>query len=162
VTAVMADTDILSTFGKIGRLDLLQRLFDKVHMAPAVSRELSRAAQMGFIWVASVQPVAIMLPLTVDESREVERLTNLYPQLGSGEIESFVLAQTHHLTCLTNDRQAKTVAQALGLSYLDLEEILRALKTRTVLTTTALTALIAQIEEYDRTHIKAKAQIVSD
>ena len=96
MTAVIADTDILSTFGKIGRLDLLQRLFDKVHMAPAVSRELSRAAQMGFIWVASVQPVAIMLPLTVDESREVERLTNLYPQLGSGEIESFVLAQTHH------------------------------------------------------------------
>jgi predicted nucleic acid-binding protein len=162
VTAVIADTDILSTFGKIGRLDLLQRLFDKVHMAPAVSRELSRAAQMGFIWVASVQPVAMMLPLTVEESREVERLTNLYPQLGSGEIESIVLAQTHHLTCLTNDRQAKTVAQALGLSYLDLEEILRALKTRTVLTTTALTALIAQIEEHDRTHIKAKAQILSD
>jgi predicted nucleic acid-binding protein len=79
VTAVIVDTDILSTFGKIGRLDLLQRLFDKVHMAPAVSRELSRAAQMGFICVASIQPVAIMLPLTVDEGREVERLTNLYP-----------------------------------------------------------------------------------
>ena len=46
----------------------------------------------------------------------------LYPQLGSGELESFGLAQTHHLACLTNDRQAKVVAQALGLSYLDLKE----------------------------------------
>jgi predicted nucleic acid-binding protein len=92
----------------------------------------------------------------------VARLTSLYSQLGSGEIESFVLAQTHHLACLTNDRQAKVVAQALGLSYLDLEDLLRAFKTRKLLTTAALTALIAQIEEHDRMHIKTNAQILSD
>jgi predicted nucleic acid-binding protein len=40
VTAVIADTDILSTFGKIGRLDLLQLLFDQVYIASAVWREL--------------------------------------------------------------------------------------------------------------------------
>jgi hypothetical protein len=44
VTAVIADTDILSAFGKIGRLDLLQRLFQCVYIAPVVSRELLRAA----------------------------------------------------------------------------------------------------------------------
>jgi hypothetical protein len=103
-----------------------------------------------------------LLPLTADESREVERLARLYSQFGSGEVESFVLAQTHYLACLTNDRQAKVVAQAPGLSYLDLEEILRAFKTRKLLTTTALTALIAQREEHDRTHVKAKAQMLSD
>ena len=162
MTAVIADTDILSTFGKMSRLDLLQSLFDNVYIAPAVWRELGRAAQLGFTWVASVQRAVLLLPLTADESKVVERLASLYLQLGSGEIESFVLAQTHHLTCLTNDRQAKVVAQALGLSYLDLEELLRAFKTREILTTAALTALIAQIEEYDRTYIKAKAQIVSD
>ena len=48
MTAVIADTDILSTFGKIGRLDLLQILFDQVYIAPAVWRELGRAAQL---WV---------------------------------------------------------------------------------------------------------------
>ena len=162
MTAVIADTDILSTFGKIGRLDLLQLLFDQVYIAPAVSRELGRATQLGFTWVASVQRAVLLLPLTANESGAVARLTSLYSQLGSGEIESFVLAQTHHLACLTNDRQAKVVAQALGLSYLDLEDLLRAIKTRKLLTTAALTALIAQIEEHDRTHIKAKAQILSD
>ncbi len=162
MTAVIADTDILSTFGKMSRLDLLQSLCDNVYIAPAVWREVGRAAQLGFAWVASVQRTVLLLPLTADESREVARLTSLYPQLGSGEIESFVLAQTHHLACLTNDRQAKVMAQALGLSYLDLEEILRAFKTRKLLTAAALTALIAQIEEHDRTYIKAKAQIVSD
>ena len=70
MTAVIADTDLLSTFGKIGRLDLLDLLFDQVYIAPAVSRELGRATQLGFIWVASVQRAAFLLLLTVDESRE--------------------------------------------------------------------------------------------
>src|SRR5215475_5381710 len=35
VTAAIPDTAILSTFGKICRLDLLQSLFDDVYMAPA-------------------------------------------------------------------------------------------------------------------------------
>ena len=55
MTAVIADTDILSTFGKIRRLDLRLSLFDNVYIAPAVWRELGRAAQLGFAWVASVQ-----------------------------------------------------------------------------------------------------------
>ena len=107
MTAVIADTDILSTYGKISRLDLLQSLFDNVYIAPAVWRELGRAAQLGFAWVASVQRAVFLLPLTADKSRAVERVTSLYLQFGSREIESFVLAQTYHLACLTNYCQAK-------------------------------------------------------
>jgi predicted nucleic acid-binding protein len=40
MTAVIADTDILSTFGKIGRIDLLVLLFHKVYVASAVYHEL--------------------------------------------------------------------------------------------------------------------------
>jgi predicted nucleic acid-binding protein len=94
--------------------------------------------------------------------RQAEHLFDHYPQLGCGEIESFVLAQSHGLVCLTNDRQAKAVARALGLSYLDLEEILRLLKRRKMLTTETLAELIDQIEQQDRTRIKAKEQILSD
>ena len=70
MTTVIADTDILSTFGKIGRLDLLQLLFGQVYIAPAVWRELGRAAHLGFVWVASVRCAVFLLPLTADESRE--------------------------------------------------------------------------------------------
>ena len=87
MTAVIADTDILSTFGKISRLDLLQSLFDNVYIAPAVWRELGRAAQLGFAWVASVQRAVLLLPLTADEGKAVECLASLYPQLDSGELE---------------------------------------------------------------------------
>ena len=60
MTAVIADTDILSTFGKMSRLDLLQSLCDNVYIAPAVWRELGRAAQLGFAWVASVQRTVLL------------------------------------------------------------------------------------------------------
>jgi predicted nucleic acid-binding protein len=160
MTTVISDTDILSTFGKIARVTLLQRLFPHVHVAPAVYRELLQAERLGFTWVASIREAVEVLPLMASESQQAERLSRLYPQLGSGEIESFVLAQTHRLLCLTNDRQAKTVARALGLPYLDLEEILRALKTRELLTTEALSRVIAEIEEQDHTRIPAKDQIL--
>jgi predicted nucleic acid-binding protein len=160
MTTVISDTDILSTFGKIARIELLLLLFQKVHVAPAVYRELLQAERMGFVWVASLREAVELLPLSVSESQQAERLARRYPQLGSGEIESFVLAQTHQLLCLTNDRQAKLVARALSLPYLDLEEVLRALKTRRLLTTEALSQVITEIEERDYTRITAKDQIL--
>jgi hypothetical protein len=42
-----------------------------------------------------------------------------------------------------------------------LEEILRALKTKAILATEALAALIDQIEQQDRTRIKAKEDILN-
>ena len=160
MTAVVADTDILSTFGKVDRFDLLRQLFQPIYLAPAVYRELLQAERMGFLWVDRIMSVVEMLPLTTDETQEVERLIRQHPQLGSGEVESFVLAQTHHLICLTNDRQAKAVANQFSLSYLDLEEILRAFKTKAILATEALSTLIDQIEQEERTRIKAKENIL--
>jgi len=50
--------------------------------------------------------------------------------------------------------------RALGLPYLDLEEILRALMTTQLLTTEALSKVIAEIEEQDHTRTTAKDQIL--
>ncbi len=85
-----------------------------------------------------------------------------HPQLGSGEIETLVLASTHQLLCLTNDRQAKAVCRILNRAYLDLEDLLRTFKIKGILTIAALKQLIEQIEEKDRTLIKAKDQILKE
>lgn len=160
MTGAIADTDVLSTFGKIGRMDLLRLLFEPLYVAPAVYRELLRAEQVGFIWVSRVKQSVELFPLTESQSREAEQLFVSYPQLGYGEVETFVLAQRHRLICLTNDRQAKQVAGDLGLAYLDLEEILWALKARRILITEDLARLIEQIEDKDHTRIKAKDQLL--
>ena len=158
----ISDTDILSSFGKVGRADLLQRLFLKIYASPAVYRELMTVEQLGLAWVTPVKEAVELLSLAEKQTKEVEQLATAHPQLGSGEVETFVLAKAHHLICLTNDRQAKRVCHALGLSYLDLEEILRAIKLNGILTREALEQLIEQIEEQDHTHIKAKKHILRD
>ncbi len=48
MTLAIADTDILSTFGKLGRIDLLHKLFPKICVAPAVYRELGMVERLGF------------------------------------------------------------------------------------------------------------------
>lgn len=156
----ISDTDILSAFGKIGRIDLLQCLFTKIYVAPAVFRELMKVDQMGLTWVAPVKEAVESIPLSESHIKEVENLVTTYPQLGSGEIETFVLAKAQHIICLTNDRQAKKVCQTLGLPYLDLEEILRAIKIKGILSPKALEEVIDQIEEQDHTRIRAKINIL--
>jgi predicted nucleic acid-binding protein len=160
MTEAIADADIISTFGKVGRLDLLQRLFDRLYVAPAVYRELLRAEQVGFSWVSAVKQIVEVIPLTESQSHEAANLFGAYPQLGSGEVETFILARNHHLPCLTNDRQAQEVGKTLGIVCLDLEEILWALRVRNVLEPEALGRFIEEIEEKDRTRIKAKEQLL--
>jgi len=162
VTLAITDTDILSTFGKLERVGLLRKLFTKIYIAPAVYRELGTAERLGLPWTRTVREAVELLPLTKDEVEEVERLTVSYPQLGSGEIETLVLANTHHLLCLTNDRQAKAACRTLDCAYLDLEDLLRAFKVKGILTLAALKQLMEQIEEKDRTRIKAKDQILKE
>jgi predicted nucleic acid-binding protein len=115
---------------------------------------------MEVTWIVPVREAMEPLSLTEGQIKEVETVAITYPQLGSGEIESLVLAKVHHLICLTNDRQAKRVCQALEVPCLDLEEILRALKIKEILPVKTLEEVIDQIEEKDHTRIKAKKQIL--
>jgi len=74
VTAAIADTDILSTFGKVRKTDLLLTLFQKVHVAPTVYRELLKVEQLGLRWGASVKQAVELLPLTESENKEAEKM----------------------------------------------------------------------------------------
>lgn len=46
MTNAITDTDILSTFGKIGRMNFLEVLFSKIYITPAVYWELLQAERM--------------------------------------------------------------------------------------------------------------------
>ena len=68
----ISDTDILSTFGKIGRLDLLQHLFHEIYVASAVYQELLRVQQLGFAWLPAVIGAINPLPLKREGIKKVE------------------------------------------------------------------------------------------
>jgi len=51
---IIADTDILSIFGKAKRIDILEQLFEKIFIAPAVLEELLEAQRIGFTFVKDI------------------------------------------------------------------------------------------------------------
>lgn len=45
---ILVDTNILSTFAKVDRLDLLIKMFGKMHISPNVFEEVKRAEELGY------------------------------------------------------------------------------------------------------------------
>ncbi len=45
---ILIDTNILSTFAKIDRLDLLEEVFGEMHISPNVLDEVKRAEELGY------------------------------------------------------------------------------------------------------------------
>lgn len=56
-----------------------------------------KVEQMGLTWIVPMREAVELLPLTEGQNKEAESLVITYPQLGSGEIESFVLAKAHQI-----------------------------------------------------------------
>lgn len=158
----IADTDILSAFGKVGKVSVLNMLFHRIFISPAVFEELLQVQRMGFAFAKDVFKSVESLPVGTDLLDQVYEFLILYPQLGRGEIESMILAQNTDSVFLTNDAQAKKVCKENSVEFFDLEEILRALKVRKILATEELRELIEAIEREDKTIIKAKDNILKE
>lgn len=158
----VADTDILSAFAKAEGVGYLTRLWGSIFISPSVFAELSVASRMGLGFVDEVIPRVKQLTLTEVELREATALRRKSPALGNGEIESIVVAKQRQWVLLTNDRKAKAVCEEMNVTFLDLEELLRAFKLRRVVSDAQLRELIERIEQRDRTVIKAKEEILKE
>lgn len=158
----IADTDILSAFAKAEGTIYLLGIFDSVFIAPSVFAELSVASRKGFAFADEIISSVKQLVLTEMELQEVSALRNDYPALGNGEIESIVVAKQRSWILLTNDSKAKSVCERTGVTFLDLEELLRVLKRKHILSNMQLKEFIQKIEQRDRTVIKAREEILKN
>lgn len=152
------DTDILSTFGKIRRLDLLRNLLPVVKflISPSVYNELLRAKDSGYEFVDYMMESGIfeITPLTKEELEFSGKLGDERKSLGSGELESISLCKLRNCILVTNDTAAKRVCDHYGIEFIDLSMILKSLLTAKVLTKNEVRALINEIEDKDKVIIK--------
>jgi len=81
----VADTDVLSTFARIHRLDILKKLFEQIIITPSVKSELNK----GKIEIRALNP--IIARLTREELKEL-RKTDI--RLDKGERECIVVAKS--------------------------------------------------------------------
>lgn len=112
----VADTDILSTFARIHRLDILKKISDGIIIPQAVKAELAR----GQIDVMRLDPDFVTL--TKDELKDLKKTDN---SLDLGERECFVIARNRHLPLASNETIVHKLRKKESIGYLTLPRILR-------------------------------------
>ncbi len=162
--SLVFDTDIISTFGKIKRLDLLKDLFPNTRffIPPSVYNELFKARERGYEFVDYVIESGILEVASLNKE-ELELLSELKEErrsLGLGELEGASICKHREYILVTNDRAAKKVCDQYGIEFIDLRMILKSLLIAEILTDNELKALIYEIERRDRVTIKDKGDIL--
>ncbi len=146
----VADTDILSTFARIRRLDILKKISDGVIIPQAVKVELAR----GRIDVRYLDPDFVVL--TKDELKDLKKTDH---SLDLGERECFVIARNRGLPLVSNENIVHRLCRKEGIGYLTLPRILRLAITEGVITRQEARGLIDAIEEEEHTVVKNKDEI---
>ncbi|MEW6358459.1 MAG: DUF3368 domain-containing protein [Planctomycetota bacterium] len=99
---VVADSTCLIGLERIGRPDILPSLFDPITIPPRVHLEFGTDLPWLHVAAPADQPL----------------VTTLKMLLGDGEAEAIALACEHGSRIILDDRQARSVAQHLGLSVI--------------------------------------------
>jgi predicted nucleic acid-binding protein len=144
------DADILSTFARINRLDILDALFDRVILPASVIAELGKAN----ISVANLKHEVSKL-----SRDELLSLRGIDPRLGRGESESFALARHRGLLLASNDKMVISLCRKEKVDYLTLPRILRLAVLEGEITRGEARQLLRQIEQEERTVIKDKDEV---
>ena len=149
---IVADTNILSTFARIGRLELLFAVAETelLHLPPAVIKEIEVGLRRGQDFL---QPIVDGLTGgggfdALDLTAEEKSLDDALPaSLNAGERECIaVCVKRGGAKLLTNDKRARNYCQANHLPCLDLKLILRRLWQANHYTKEEVRALIEEIE----------------
>jgi predicted nucleic acid-binding protein len=153
------DTDILSTFIKIGKLDLLQKLFVKstIFLTPRVYRELKTGEKLGIIRF-SPRGKFSRIKLELAEKRGA-RETRARSKLSTADSEC--VAVSHHRRCLfvTNDHDGEKEADSLSIEHINLPGILRLFWKSNIMSKAELNKMIIEIEKKDNVVIRNREEI---
>ena len=146
--AVVLDTDFLSAFLKIERLQLVRDLYraETLLVPPAVFREVSLTRLLpqlaSLSWVHLAEPGPEPPPATGREGWE---------KLGPGEKEAIALAISQKPSMLlTNDRQATRMAMDFGIDQANVPAFLLSCKLTELVGRQQLAEIVRDLEEKDR------------
>ena len=120
---IILDASPLIALAKIGRLALLKEVYGEVAVGPSVRIEVVEGgkvvdpagvkqveAALEARWIRELQP-------TAEEERLAAQLRE-HSRLGAGEAEALALAGSRHLLVVLDDKEARVMAQAIGIPYL--------------------------------------------
>ena len=139
---IVSDTDFLSSFIKIGKLDLVFNVFKtkEITITNAVYDELKKSP----IFVM-IQPYILSNKIKVESILTDESNENF----GKGETESILLAKNKKAKLLMDDREAGRLAEGQGITVVDIPSFLFYCKENKILSSYDLNEIISQLKEKD-------------
>ena len=155
---VVVDTDILSTFLKVRRPDLIPKLFpkSKFFFCPAVVSEIQRAAEYGVASATRYELSAIKL---TGAEKTIAKEIGRRPALGRADCECLAVAQFRNSLLLSNDRIVRGEASSRGIDVMSLPQVLRELWRMGVVKKEEAIKLADEIERKDNVVFKDKRSI---
>jgi predicted nucleic acid-binding protein len=145
----LLDTNILSVFAKLGRLELLFQVLDTpLAVSPNVRRELESGLALGY---ENLRPALELLetgqlrPISLGATEQGVLARVPFPP-DKGEADSLAWCMAHMGTFVTNDERAARRASDLGVPVIRQRDILRALWVKGLLSIEQVRALIVEME----------------
>ena len=150
---VLLDTNILSTFAKVGKLDVLFQLFvkDEIYITENVFFELHKAYEKELDFVEPIIRIIREGRLKIINTSQEELIfaLDLPPFLGDGERDSIAICKVRDQVFLTDDLRAYRYARSEGLKVVTLSTLLRTLWKREIFSKDEIKILCQQIMERD-------------
>lgn len=128
---IIFDTDILSIFAKINRLELIKKLFSTIHITPMIREEITAPLEYGYDFPKDILNNSSVIIPTLEE---LGLYNKFKVRLGKGEAEAISIAISRKLLFATNDRVAQKVAKENGVGIISLQALLKASVKRQFLT----------------------------
>lgn len=160
---ILVDTNILSTFAKIDRLDLLEEVLGEMHISPNVLDEVKRAEELGYPHAEKilgwVKKDKILISCPQDD--EVKLLDEVPFSFGRGERDCVAMALKRNALIVTNERKVLNYCKKKGIAHVRLNTLLRKLWKDEIMSQDEVRELIDEIEENDNLVVTEKKSIFS-
>ena len=119
---VIANTTVISNFSAVGQMNLLHRIFRKIHISVQVYEEIQKGQEEGYLFYtgieSSINPFSESgwIHLTsMSEDEEFRSFGRLSSHLGKGESSCLAIAAHRNWLFLTDDRDARRQAKRMKI-----------------------------------------------
>lgn len=107
---VLINNTVLSNFAKVNRADLIRKAFDRVYVTEQVLEEFDRGVERSVLPEVNLDFEVLKL-----EDEEIELYNALRVRLGKGEASCLAIAKHRNMKFLTDDSDARKMANILGV-----------------------------------------------
>ncbi len=161
---ILVDTNILSTFGKVGEMKLLFKLFQtKLSISSNVFCEISIAYEKGYSFAEFVLDCIKneKIDVVAIDQEDLPYMLDLPKSFGPGERDSIAICKNRGYVFLSNEKKVYNYCKKHGVQCLLLLHLLKSLWKENILNKEDVKELITEIESKDNIVIADKDSIFS-